>query len=128
MNIGKHKEAFQRKCRNHSMAEFDCILSDEEIFALCDILKHEWRDSPLTPAVVVRSLVYRSLHPDKAIRQVVEALIANGLLNEAEDVSDSGWCQARSRLPEKMFPALVTNSLEKALARLKVGNKYRKLK
>ena len=117
MCIDKHQELFQKKCRNNSLAEFDGILSNEEIYELCDTLSHDWRESPLTPAVVVRSLVYRSLHPDKAIRQVVETVIANGFLNKAKEISDSGWCQARSRLPEKMFPALVTNSLKKAIER-----------
>lgn len=123
MSIDQCKKSFQQKLQNHSLAEFDSILSDEEIFGLCDLLGHEWRESPLTPAVVVRSLVYRSLHPDKAIRHVVEALVAHGLLNQAEDVSDSGWCQARSRLPEKIFTALVTKSLKKAMARFGINRR-----
>ena len=117
MSIGKNSLTFQRKCKTSALSALDNVLLDEEILMLCALLEHEWRDSPLTPAVLVRSLVYRSLHPDKAIRQVVEELIANKLLKGAEEFSASAWCQARSRLPEKLFSALVGKALTKALAR-----------
>lgn len=115
MRIDQNGKRFQQKFTGHSMAAFDAILSDAEILALCDLLRYRRRESPLTPAMMVRSQVYRSLHPDKAIRQVVEELIANGLLHDADSLSASAWCQARSRLPESLLQVLAKAVADKAI-------------
>lgn len=112
MNTTQHK--FKQKVQSTPLNQFGSLLSDREIFTLCDLLEHQWRKSPLTPAVMVRSLVYRSLNPDKSIRQIVEELIASRMLQGEETVTKSAWCQARSRLPEAILSKLLESTLAMA--------------
>ncbi len=90
-------------------------LSDVEIEAICRQLGHKWRDRDLPPGVTVRSLVYRSLNPDKSINAVLADLAAAGLY-DALDVTDSAWCQARSRLPQELLDTLVHRSDKRLVA------------
>jgi hypothetical protein len=84
-------------------------LSDDEIHAICRQLGHVWRDRTLPPGVTVRSLVYRSLHQDKSIKAVL-ADLASASQDIACEVTDSAWCQARSRLPEDLMNTLIRRS------------------
>jgi len=123
MSIDKIKTRFRQKIQNITLNQFGSLLSDSEIFTLCDILEHQWRTSPLSPPVMVRSLVYRSLNPDKSIRQIVEELIAGDMLRGEQTITKSAWCQARSRLPEAMLGKLLENTLTLAMDRF--GSTYR---
>ena len=96
-------------------------LSDAEIETICLQLGHNWRDRDLPPGVTVRSLIYRSLNPDKSIKATLADLAAADLA-DALDVTDSAWCQARSRLPEDLLDTLVRHS-DKRLADM-TGKKY----
>jgi hypothetical protein len=96
-------------------------LSDAEIEMICRQLGHKWRDRNLPPGVTVRSLVYRSLNPDKSIKATLADLAAADLA-DAFDVTDSAWCQARSRLPEELLDTLIRRS-DKRLADL-AGREY----
>jgi hypothetical protein len=117
MSIDKIKNQFKQKMHRTSLNQFGSLLSDTEIFSLCDLLEHHWRTSPLTPPVMVRSLVYRSLNPDKSIRQIVEELIAADLLRDEQTITKSAWCQARSRLPEEMLGKLLESTLTMGMER-----------
>jgi hypothetical protein len=68
MNIDTIKRQFKEKIQSTSLNQFGSLLSDKEIFALCTLMAHQWRTSPLSPAVMVRSLVYCSLNSEKSIR------------------------------------------------------------
>jgi len=103
------------------LAALQEYLSDAEIETICRQLGHKWRDRDLPPGVTVRSLVYRSLNPDKSINAVIADLAAAGL-GDALDVTDSAWCQARSRLPQELLDALVRRS-DKRLATM-TGQEY----
>ena len=46
-------------------------LSAAEILATCRELNHVWRDRKLPPPRMVRTMVYRSLHPDRSIAAVL---------------------------------------------------------
>lgn len=110
MSIDKIQRQFKQKMQSTSLNQFGSLLSDTDIFSLCDLLEHRWRTSPLTPPVMVRSLVYRSLNPDKSIRQIVEELLATDMLHEDDQaITKSAWCQARSRLPEEILSMLLKN-------------------
>jgi len=92
------------------------LLSDTEVETICHRLGHTWRRRIFGPAVTVRSMVYRSLHPDKSIRAVLADLAAADDRLEGPP-ADASWCQARSRLPAPLWPALIRRSVRR-LARL----------
>ncbi len=96
-------------------------LSDVEIETICRRLGHKWRDRDLPPGVTVRSLVYRSLNADKSINAVLADLAAADMADMV-DVTDSAWCQARSRLPQELLDTLVRCS-DKRLATM-TGQQY----
>jgi hypothetical protein len=81
-------------------------LSDAEILALCRQLNHDWRDRKLPPPRMVRSMVYRSLHPDRSIAAVLAELAAE-MDPAAIPPTDSAWCQARSHLPHSLWAELI---------------------
>ena len=85
------------------------LLSDDEIETICRQLGHRWRRRLFPPASTVRSMVYRRLHPDKSILGVLADITAGDeRLQHAP--ADSSWCEARSRLPEALWPQLITHS------------------
>jgi hypothetical protein len=88
------------------------LLSDGEIELVCRHLGHRWRDRIFTPAVTVRSMVHRALNPDKSIRAVLADLaVADGRLKHTP--ADASWCEARSRLPEELWPELLQHSINR---------------
>lgn len=101
------------------MAALQAFLSDEEVETICRQLGHTWRDRSLPPGVTARSVVYRSLHPDRSIAAAVADLAAARADSAAEAaVSDdapsaSAWCQARDRLPLALWPRLHRRSVER---------------
>ncbi len=107
--IDSAAESHQQFQSTLQMAALGKHLSDEEINTVCRQLGHVWRDRQLPPGVTVRSLVYRSLHQDKSIKAVV-ADLASASQDSACDVTDSAWCQARSRLPKGLLGALIRRS------------------
>jgi len=119
--IGKSQASCPTFCQPVHLAALKDLLTDEEIEVVCSQLGHQWRNRIFTPAVTVRSLVYRSLNPDKTIENVLADMVANEDALETEP-TDSAWCQARSRLPEAVWPELTqrsANRLDRA-----VGNKH----
>lgn len=97
------------------MAAVQEFLSDAEIETICRQLGHTWRRRRLPPGVTVRSMVYRSLNPDRSIQAAVTDLAA---VAQAETPpTPAAWCQARSRLPADLWPELVARSAGR-LARL----------
>ena len=125
MSIGSLGRAFKQKWGLVQVSAFAPLLSDEEILAACAALGHRWRESPLPPPSVVRSMVYRGLHPDKSIRNVVEDLVAGEGMDGVAHMTESGWSQARSRLPEALLPDLVRLSAGRARERFGEGRRWR---
>jgi len=114
-------ESHQQFHSTLQVAALQTHLSDDEINTVCRQLGHVWRDRQLPPGVTVRSLVYRSLHQDKSIRAILADLASAGQ-NSVFEVTDSAWCQARSRLPEDLLEALIRRS-DSRLADM-VGRQY----
>ncbi len=96
-------------------------LSNDEIDTICRHLGHKWRDRGLPPSVTVRSLIYRSLHPDKSINAALADMAAAGQTDKST-VTDSAWCQARSRLPEKLMDTLIRRNDDRLAGA--VGKKF----
>ena len=92
------------------VAALQAFLSDAEIGTICRQLGYTWRHRLLPPGVTVRSLVYRSLHPDRSIAAVVADLAAAGAVPDATP-SAPAWCQARDRLPADVWPHLLARSV-----------------
>lgn len=87
-------------------------LTEVEIEAICHELGHRWRQRIFTPTLTVLSMLYRRLHPDKSIRAALADLAAgNEQLEQAP--ADSSWCEARSRLPERLWPRLIARSTQR---------------
>ena len=96
-------------CRSIQIAALADLLSDEEIDTVCRQLGHSWRGRIFPPAVTVRSMVYRRLHPDKSIHAVLADMVAADDRIEQTPATTS-WCEARSRLPEPLWPELIGGS------------------
>lgn len=87
------------------------LLTDAEIEAICKQLGHAWRERRLPPAIMVRSLVYRSLHRNKSIRTLLADMAAADIRRQAP--TDAAWCQARSKLPGALWPELIQRSVQR---------------
>jgi len=98
-----------------NLAALDDHLSDEEIETICGELGHAWRDRIFTPAVTVRSIVYRGLYPDKSIDSVLADMAATAPWTNPP--TDAAWCQARTRLPEDLLRRLVEQSAGRVIRR-----------
>lgn len=99
-------ESHQQICRSVQLAALDDLLADAEVEALCRKLRHRWRRRQLPPGPTVRSMVYRGLHPDHSIAAVLADLAAQ-LGPDVPTPTDAAWCQARSRLPERVLSELI---------------------
>ena len=111
-NIDKSAKAHQQFKHGIQVAAIQKLLTDGEIELICRQLGHTWRDRILTPAVTVRSMVHRALNPDKSIRATLaDLVVADDRLEQAP--ADASWCQARSRLPEKLWTQLLQNSVKR---------------
>jgi len=119
--IVPHPESHQQFRRPVQLAALKELLCDSEIEIICGQLGHTWRHRELPPGTTVRSLVYRSLHPDKSI-QALLADLAAAKEQTGSGVSDSAWCQARSRLPHELWPILIRRSSDRVVDL--VGNQY----
>ena len=88
------------------------LLGDDEIGLVCSQLGHTWRNRIFTPAVTVRSMVHRALNPDKSIRAVLTDLaVADDRIGQVP--AGASWCEARSRLPEKLWAELLQHSVRR---------------
>ena len=88
------------------LAALEAFLPDCEVEDLCRDQGHRWRKRKLPPGVMVRSMVFRGLHPDHSIAAML-ADLAGRLGPEAAAPTDAAWCQARSRLPEGVLTELI---------------------
>lgn len=110
--IDSHPESHQVFSPADQVAALADMLSDTEIDTLCRQLGHTWRRRIFSPGITVRSMVYRRLHPDKSILAALADMTAgNGHLQRTP--ADSSWCQARSRLPEALWPHLIASSTDR---------------
>jgi hypothetical protein len=118
--IDKSTEDQQIFSRRIPFAALRELLTDAEIETICKQLGHTWRERKLPPAIMVRSLVYRSLHRNQSIKTLLTDMAAANLQHKAP--TDAAWCQARSKLPQALWPELIQRS-EQRLVRL-VGHQY----
>lgn len=99
-------------------------LPGAEIEGICCDINHVWRDRQLPPAVMVRSMVYRHLCPDRSIAAVLADLAAlAGPGGQAP--TDSAWCQARSQLPEAVLQELIERKARQARRRFGHAHRWR---
>jgi hypothetical protein len=93
------------------MSALQSFLSDQEIETICRQLGHVWRRRALPPGVTVRSMVYRSLHPDHSIQAAMADLAAAD--HPQTGPTTSAWCQARCRLPVGLLAELFQHSISR---------------
>ena len=79
-NIDKSTEDQQIFSRRIPFAALKELLTDAEIKTICKQLGHTWRERRLPPAIMVRSLVYRSLHRNRSIKTLLTDLAAAGII------------------------------------------------
>lgn len=89
-----------------SLDALEELLPDKHIDLICKQLGHKWRRRHLPPALTVRSMIRRGLNSDRSIAATVADLVASGAVN-TDSLSDSAWCQARSRLPQQLWGELL---------------------
>lgn len=123
MSIDRFHMGIEQQWGNVQISALAGMLSDGEIGGICETLGHRWRESPFEPPAVLRSMVYRALHSDKSIGNVVEDLAAEGLPGSAEAITESAWCQARSRLPDDLLPTLISRKAQEAIEQFDVGKR-----
>jgi hypothetical protein len=104
--IDKSVDSQQEFPRSIQLAALEEYLSDAEIQTICAQYKSAWRDRLFPPGLTVRSLVWRGLSHDRSIGNVLADLAANDA-RFAEEGTESGWCQARARLPKELWPELI---------------------
>lgn len=102
------QQTFSQRIPFAALAE---VLTDEEIETICRQLGHLWRERRLPPAIMVRSMLYRSLHRNQAIKTLLADMAAANIQQKAP--TDAGWCQARSRLPATLWPELIRHSVQR---------------
>jgi len=90
-------------------------LRDAEIETICDQHDHRWRERIFTPAVTIRSIVYRGLHADKSIHAVLTDMAATAPWAAAP--SDAAWCRARNRLPVGVLDRLAKQAASRVIRR-----------
>ena len=118
--IDKSTEDQQMFSQRIPFAALRELLTDAEVKTICKQLGHSWRERKLPPAIMVRSLVYRSLHRNRSIKTLLTDLAAANIQHKAP--TDAAWCQARSKLPQAIWPELIQRS-EQRLVSL-VGHQY----
>ena len=118
VNPEKSHQEFRRGIQ---LAALKDQLADNEIEGICRDIGHLWRRRELPPGVMVRSMVYRGLSPDRSIAAVL-ADMASGLGGQADAPTDSAWCQARSRLPEAVLTELTRRQARRT--RRRFGGKH----
>ena len=96
-SIGKSLKEQQTFSKDIPFAALKELLTDTEIETICNQLGHTWRERLLPPTIMVRSLVYRSLHRNKSIKTLLADMAASNIQCKAP--TDAAWCQARSKLP-----------------------------
>lgn len=119
-NIGKLTKSHQVISKTISFAAIRDLITDAEVQAVYRQLGYTWRQRLLPPPTTIRSMVYRSLHRNRSIKTLLTDIAAADINNRIP--TESAWCQARSRLPEKLWPQLIQHSQQR-LTRL-VGHKY----
>jgi hypothetical protein len=102
------QQTFSQRIPFAALAE---VLTDGEIETICRQLGHVWRERRLPPAIMVRSMVYRSLHRNQSIKTLLADMAAADIRREAP--TDAAWCQARSRLPAALWPELIQRSVQR---------------
>jgi len=107
--IDQSAKSHQRFRNSVQLAALQEMLPDEEIEGICRQLGHTWRNRRLPPPVMVRSMVFRGLHPDHSIASVLDDLSAI-LAPDIQTPTEAAWCQARSRLPEAVLTELFIRS------------------
>jgi len=101
--------------RSIQLAALEEYLGDEEIQTICRQYRPHWRDRLFPPGLTVRSLVWRGLSHDRSIASVLADLAANDP-RFADEGTASAWCQARHRLPQELWPEVITRSARRTEA------------
>ncbi len=101
-------QTFSQRVPFAALAE---VLTDGEIETICRQLEHVWRERRLPPAIMVRSMVYRSLHRNQSIKTLLADMAAADIQRKAP--TDAAWCQARSKLPAALWPKLIQRSVQR---------------
>ena len=121
VRIVNRQESHQDFSHSVPLAALDELLCGHEIETICRQLGHTWRNRQLPPLVTVRSMVYRGLSPDRSISATVAKLVAGGAA-DGEQLTNSAWCQARSRLPLGLWTQLLSQSAQRLHRR--VGSRF----
>lgn len=82
--------------------DWTTVLDEDVILALCREIGHHWRERVLGPALTLRLFLLQVLHGNTACAHLPHLA---GL-----KFTDTAYCEARKRLPLKLFEKLLTRS------------------
>jgi hypothetical protein len=119
-NIDKLTKSHQVISKNIFFAAIRDLITDTEVQTIYRQLGYTWRQRLLPPPTMVRSMVYRSFHRNRSIKTLLTDIAAADV--NVKTPTESAWCQARSKLPEGIWPQLIQHS-EQRLTHL-VGHNY----
>jgi hypothetical protein len=119
-SIGKSPKEQQTFSQHIPFAALRELLTDAQIETICKQFGHTWRERLLPPAIMVRSLVYRSLHRNRSIKTLLTDMAAANI--QCKVPTDAAWCQARSKLPQALWPELIQHSSQRMVNL--VGNQF----
>jgi hypothetical protein len=116
------RKVHHRICRSLQLSALEGLLADRDVEAICTELKHPFRHRRLPPGVLVRSMVYRGLHPDHSIAGMLADLAAR--LGDDAPPTESAWCQARTRLPEPVLAELIQRQARSCRRRFAAAHRW----
>jgi len=97
--------------RTFPLAALGEFLSDAEIETIVRQYRKTFRHRVFTPGLTVRAMVQRGLFPDRSIRALF-AELAPHFPPGTDTPTASAFCQARARLPRKIWPTLIRRRAE----------------
>jgi hypothetical protein len=113
--IGPNPRAAEEIRSHLTPRNLEPLLADAEIETICRQFGRTWRRRLFTPAVTVRAMIHRGLHPDKSIAAVLTELAAT-LRGTLVAPTPSAFCQARARLPRRLWRRLLDRSVERLVS------------
>ena len=119
-NIDTLTKCHQAISKTILFAAIQDFITDAEIQTVCRQLGHTWRERLLPPPTMIRSMVYRSLHRNRSIKTLLTDIAAADI--QFQTPTEAAWCQARTKLPDNLWPELIRRS-EERLTHL-VGHQY----
>lgn len=116
--IGRDVLQLKRKMAEGMMTPLREILTDKDVKAACHAVGHRHRERIFTPLVTLWGVIGQSLDADQSCRAAVARILATMGMPEGVSGATGSYCEARSRLPERLIEELVGKVARRLEARV----------